>query len=218
MRNSKIGLKFLGLGAIAFAGLGLEGLLFFLIEPLIYSHYPDSFSTLENISHWILTCLVWGIILLLIVQISIKKYSFNMFSIKNPLIKANWLICAVLVAVSIVLSIIDWDGFKIIKEFTYNGWLKFIFQYIYYIFESVLFVLMIVFGQRAGEIFFGKKNIPWGGIFTALTWGLVHMATKGSLSAGISSFADGLLYGLVYIACRKNLYVAFPIILFMFVL
>ncbi len=217
MESSKSGLKFLGLGAIAFVGLGLEGLLFFLIEPLIYGHFPDDFSTLENISHWILTCLVWGIISLLLIKISINKCSFNMFSLRNSMTKTNWLICAVIAAVSIILSIIDWDGFKIIKEFTYNGWLKFIFQYIYYIFESVLVVLMIVFAQRAGEIFFGKKSIPWGGIFTALTWGMIHAATKGSLSEGISSFADALLYGLVYIACKKNLYVAFPIILLMFV-
>lgn len=57
-----------------------------------------------------------------------------------------------------------------------------------------------------------------GGILVAVTWGLSHMFTKGELLTGILSSIDGLLYGILYIACKKNLLIAFPLIFLMFVL
>lgn len=116
------------------------------------------------------------------------------------------------------MSVISWNGFKVVKEFQYHGWINFIFQYLYYIFETGLFVLIIVFAQEAGEIWFKKSTIPWGGILVSLTSGLAHIFTKGDLSIGLFAFLGGLLYGSIYIISKKNLYIAFPFILLMFIL
>lgn len=52
---------------------------------------------------------------------------------------------------SLAVSYFDWNGSKVVKEWIYNGWLKFIFQYIYYTFETVLVSLIMIFGQNAFE-------------------------------------------------------------------
>jgi len=44
---------------------------------------------------------------------------------------ADWLIiCLALLTVSIVVSVMNWHRIYIVKELMYNGWLKFILQYI----------------------------------------------------------------------------------------
>lgn len=65
----------------------------------------------------------------------------------------------------------DWNGSKVLQEFASKGMLKFVFQYIYYLFEVMLFMLIIVYGQKACEVWFKRTNIPYGGIVVALTWG-----------------------------------------------
>lgn len=212
------GFAFITLSLLAFLGLGLEALLAFLIEPLLYNKSINEFSTSEIIIHWILTCILWFIISVILVHVAKKKLVFDMLSQKEPVSRGRLLLCIGLLAISVIISIIDWNGLKVVKELQNNGWLKFIFQYIYYIFEVGLFVLLIVFAQEAGEIWFKKRNIPWGGILVSLTWGLAHIFTKGNIMIGILSFLIGIMFGSVYIISKKNLYIAFPIILLMFVL
>lgn len=214
----KNGLSFLLLSLYAFAGLGLEVLLAFLIEPLIYGKSLYDFSLTEIILHWLITCIIWAVISYLLIRAAKGKYIFDIFSYKSSIGLLNWIFCFVLLVISIVISVIDWNGFKVVKEFLYNGWLKFIFQYIYYLFETILVILIIIFGQKAGEIWFKRSNIPWGGILVALTWGIVHIFTKGELSIGVLSSIAGLSYGIIYLVCKKNLYIAYPIIFLMFVL
>lgn len=161
--NFKIGFIFFSLGVYAFAGLGLEALLAFLIEPLIYAKSLNEFSITESILHWIMTCIIWSVVSLVLIKVAKKKYNFDVFSCKSSIGLQNWILCFVLLAISVVISFINWNGFKLVKEFLHNGWLKFIFQYIYYLFETILFTLIILFAQRAGEVWFKKDNIPWGG-------------------------------------------------------
>jgi len=208
----------LDLGLLAFAGLCLEMLLAFLIEPLIYGKSLNDLTTSESIIHWIITGIMWLIVSYALIVVARKKHDFDVFSYKSAIGIKRWAFSLGLLTISIVISVMDWNGFKVVREFQYQGWLKFIFQYFYYICEAALFVLMIVFAQHAGEIWFGKSNIPWGGIFISLTWGLVHILTKGDLLVGILACLGGLLYGCVYIVCKKNLYIAYPIILLMFIL
>lgn len=212
------GSDFLGLGLYAFGTLGLEIVLAFLIEPFIFNKSFDNFTTIENILHWITTCVIWLIIAYALVRTSKKRYGFDIFFYRRPMEPLNRFICLGLLIIAIIISYINWEGFKIWKEFLNNGWLKFIFQYIYYFVETILFVLIVVFGQKAGEIWFGRGSIPWGGILVALTWGLAHIFTKGELMMGIWGLVIGLLYGLVYIVSKKNLFIAFPIIFLMFIL
>ena len=106
---------------------------------------------------------------------------------------------------------------KVVKEFLYHGWLKFIFQYLYYAFE-VDFSSNYYICSKCREIWFKNEKIPWGGILLALTWGIAHIFTKGDLLVGVYSSLGGILYGGVYLICKKNVLLAYPIILLMFIL
>ncbi|OFI06695.1 hypothetical protein CLOACE_08500 [Clostridium acetireducens DSM 10703] len=212
------GLDFLYLGLYAFAGLGSELLLSLFIEPLLYGKSINKFTSSENIAHWILTCIMWGIVATLLIYVSKKKYEFDIFANRNKIGKINWIIALILLGISIIISIWEWNGFKVLIEFKNNGWLKFVFQYIYYIFEAVLVLLIIVFGQKAGEIIFKNTKLPWGGFLLGLTWGLVHFLIKGNLVIGLILCLVSVLYGIAYLAVKKNVYVAYPLIFLMFVL
>ena len=99
-------------------------------------------------------------------------------------------------ALKIYASVLDWGGFKVYLEWKSHGTLLFIFQYIYYVFETLLFTLILVFAQLAFETWFKNRKIPYGGIVMGLTWGLAHIFTKGSLLIGLEGVAIGLLFGL----------------------
>ncbi|HLW33954.1 MAG TPA: hypothetical protein VKX40_16965 [Aequorivita sp.] len=215
--KAKKGLAFFILSLLAVAGMGSEVLLAFFIEPLVYGKGLWDFSTREIISHWLVTCIILLIIILLLVKLAKKKLAFDIFSQRSAIGTKRWALCFGLLVVSIVMSTMLWNGLKVVKEFQNLGWLKFIFQYLYYLFETGLFVLIIIFAQEAGEIWFRNSNIPWGGIMVALTWGLAHIFSK-DLSVGIFAFSEGLLYGSAYVASKKNLFIAFPVIFLMFVL
>ncbi|NLO85623.1 MAG: hypothetical protein GX096_09375 [Clostridiales bacterium] len=88
----------------------------------------------------------------------------------------------------------------------------------YYIFEVVLVWLVVCFGQRAGELWFSRKNIPWGGITAGLSWGLVHALTKGSITIGLSALLAGILYGVIYLLLKKKAPVTYLFILLAFVI
>ncbi len=227
MKNQKVtvgekdiiisGWNFLYLALYAFGGLGVEVILAFVIEPAIYGVSMNEWATPQNISHWVITCALWGLIGYTIIKIAKKRYKFNLF--QSPLKMKTWqrILVFVCVVFSLFLSYIDWNGSKIVKEFAYNGWLKFIFQYIYYLFEASLFMLIIVFSQQAFEIWFENDRIPYGGITVALTWGLSHIFTQGSLTAGLLTSLSGLMYGIVYLLVNKDVRKAYLILLIMFV-
>jgi hypothetical protein len=130
----------------------------------------------------------------------------------------RWIAIIACVLFCVFVSCLNWDGFKVSIEFERLGALKFVFQYIYYLFEAMLFFLIVVFAQRAGELWFKKSFIPWGGILVALTWGLAHVFTKGDLLIGAMSAIGGLFYGVVYLLTGKNPKIAFPLIFAMFIL
>ncbi len=212
------GLKFLLLALCSFAGLGVEAIYAFLLEPIIYNAPIGEWTTIQNILHWTVTCITWAIIGAILVKVSKKKYQFDLFESKGSMKIWQRIMIIICIIFMIIVSYIDWNGFKIVKEFNYNGWLKFIFQYIYYIFETVLFTLIIIFAQKACELCFKKENFPYGGIGVALTWGIMHCLTKGSLAVGLLSALSGFIFGVVYLLTNRDMKKTFPILFVMFVM
>ena len=53
------GIKFIGLAILAFAALGLEVVLAFGIEPVIFGTSMNEWSDTQIIIHWVVTCLLW---------------------------------------------------------------------------------------------------------------------------------------------------------------
>ena len=217
MMKKPTGLKYLILAMLAFAGLGLEVVLAFFLEPLLYRAPMQSWTDYQNISHWIITCAVWGLMSLCIIRFARKRYGFDLFEKKDKPAAWQWGVIAVLVIASLIYSWWDWNGSKVVREFNANGPAKFIFQYIYYCFEAALVLLIIVFGQEAFERWFRCKHIPYGGILAAVTWGIAHFFTKGS-AAGVGIMLSALAYGCVYLLVGRDIRKAYPIIWLMFVL
>lgn len=212
------GINYLCLALFAFAGLGVEVIYAFLLEPIIYGQQLADWNVSQLIMHWIITCITWGVITYVILKFSKHKYGFDIFISKGKVKTWQWLCILLCIAFSLYVSYLDWNGFKVVKEFQHNGMLKFIFQYIYYVFETALFTLILVYGQKAFELWFKKKSIPYGGIILGLTWGLAHVFTKGSLSIGLLSALGGFTYGIAYLLVNRDIKKTFPIIFIMFIL
>lgn len=211
------GIDFLILALLAFAGLGLELLLAFAIEPVLYGASMREWSDLQNILHWMFTCILWGGTSLVLFWLAKKKYGFDLLQRGDKMAVWQWLLVAAFVVMSLVISYIDWNGSKVVKEFYANGPVKFIFQYLYYIFETFLFMLILIFGQKACEKWFRREAIPYGGILVAMTWGAGHFFTK-DIWTGIVCMIAGLAFGSVYLLVNRDVRKAFPILWLMFVL
>ena len=167
----KKGFFYLAMALLSFVGIGFEVLLAFGIEPLLYGAQIKDWTVTQNIIHWILTCILWGASAFGVITLAKKKGDFDIFQKGRKIELWKWIVIILIIIGSLVVSYLDWKGFKVVKEFKANGPLKFVFQYIYYIFEVLLVTLILVFSQKAFEEWFKNPNIPYGGIIVALTWG-----------------------------------------------
>jgi len=218
---NKPGLKFFLLALGAFAGLGLEivaiGLGFLVFGETASFHGPHW----QLIIHWIVTCIFWSGAVIILIKIAKKKLDFDIFVKGNKMKMWQWGAIAFAIILSFVMSYVGWHmNFKIIREFVNLGLLRFIFQYSYYIVETALFLLIIVFGQKAIEIWTKKPNIPWGGIICGLTWGISHIISRGFFDPinGISSTIAGFLFGAAYLLVNRDIKKAYVVLLLMFVI
>lgn len=210
---------------ITFFSLGIVGLVAFALEYLIlqceqfiYDKNYFKFTITESIVHWVLICVVWGMIGLTLFYVAERVYRFDAAKrSKFPSVR-GWISCALLISLSAVIKLFAWQGFKIVLDFHNSGWFQFIFQYLYYLFESFMLVLCIVFFQEAFEHCFKTKYIPWGGIVLALTWGLSHIITQGSVTIGLAYALLALLFGIGHMSVQKNLYISYVLITVMFLL
>ncbi|MGN0375974.1 MAG: hypothetical protein ACI4EN_10790 [Butyrivibrio sp.] len=181
-----------------FAGLGIEVLYAFVLEPLFYDHEMKEFTTTECIIHWTVTIITWLVISFLIVRSAEKKVHFKLKETEKKWTPVGIMAGCVLIGLMTAVNYAELGSIKIIHEFNKLGALKFIFQHLYYLAEAVLFTLIIIFGQHAFERWFHRKNIPYGGIVVGLTWGIVHWFTKGSVWIGLEGLIIGFLFGSVY--------------------
>ena len=203
--------KWLCAALLAFACLGLEALVLSL-EGLWFSGSFREWNILQMTLHWLTTSLLWCIAACLLCTWATKQ-GFAVFN-KAPAPKVSAVLAVFfLVAVCAGVSALSWGGFKPLMEyrslsehFHGAGLLAFVFQYLYYLAESALILLLIVFGQRWGEAVFcfrGTAFVPWGGLLCGLTWGLAHIYTK-SLGTGLALWAVTVLYGAAYLLLGKN--------------
>ena len=217
--NKKItGFDFLSLGLSAFGALGLEALYAYLIEPVLYKGPMQDWTKAQTIFHWIITCLTWGLAAFYLIRTAKRKYGFRLFDRTPPMKLWQWAATAGAVLFSLFMSYMSWGGFKLWMEFQKKGPLLFSFQYIYYAFETVLFMLIIVFGQKAFEIWTDNRMLPYGGILCGLTWGLVHALTKGSIWIGLEGLVLGFMLGAAYLLVNRDIRKTYVVLLLMFVL
>lgn len=163
------GWKYIRLALLAVIGFCLEFVLAFIVEPLVFGVSLNEYSASQYIIHWMVSCVLWGIVGWWLIVTGKNKYQFNILKKGNRVVWWQWVFIILCVAASVIVSYHNWDGFKVIKEFSNLGLLKFVFQYIYYLFETMLVTLVLVFSQKAFEKWFQKAYIPYGGVLLALT-------------------------------------------------
>ncbi|WP_058304329.1 hypothetical protein [Gorillibacterium timonense] len=207
-KKEPTGYDYFSYALYAFGGLGLE-ILLMMVENQVYGS-SGKWSVSQHLLHWGLTCLLWGGMTLMLAK--------RLPSDGAPVTAKNGLIAGILAVIAILYTSWVWEGFKPYEEFVSLGAVKFIGQYVYYLFEGMLITMIIAFGQKAFEVWFKtRKNIPYGGLLLALTWGLIHILTQGA-TTGLFTFVLSILYGLVYLALRRNGKLSYLVITLMFLL
>lgn len=125
----------------------------------------------------------------------------------------------ILTVACILLNAYDWGTLKIVGEFGKKGFIEFIFQYIYYVFEVGLVFLIVAFGQKFMETLLKRKSIlPFGGVVLCCTWGAIHILSQGSIVTGLGVMAFALMYGMMYVALNRNTKLSFFAMLLAFII
>lgn len=147
-----------------------------------------------------------------------NKFDFDILS-KGKKMKLWQIIVALFgIAISVAATYLVWSKFKVEMEYNYNGLLLLIFQHIYYMVETILLLLIIIFGQKALEIWTKKRNVPWGGIICGVTWGIAHVISRGEVDIQLGLFAtvSGFLFGAAYLLANRDFKKSWLILYLMF--
>ena len=206
-------LTFLVLGTVCLLGI-LSEYPVILVEQFIFDKGYYGFSITESITHWIFMCVLWGLLGLVLFYISARVYGFNFTKKKRRPTVKRLRASVLFIAAGTILKHLVFGGWKPLLDFRSSGWFQFIFQYIYYLFETGLLLIMIIFMQEACERILKTqkikiKNVPWGGIILSLTWGLIHFATESNPAAALCYTLIALLIGAEYLASNKNAYITY---------
>lgn len=198
------------LGALCQLGLHAE---FLLIEAeiFIFGKEYTEFTITESVTHWIVTCVMWGIVGLVMFYIASRVYGMDILQKENKPSQRGIVIALMLLSSSVGVKYILLGGWQFIIDFRSQGWVQFIFLYIYYLFEASLLLLSAVFFQEAAERIIGKQNdhVPWGGVLLALTWGAAHFITTWNITTALFYTAAAFFIGCAYLAAKRNLYISY---------
>lgn len=199
-------IEFLWLALYAFAGFSLE-----LIQGLL-GNFPQGISNL-------ITTILWTLVSVGLIYLARTKFAFYLLDNQPILKKQNHYAALGCVAIVIVLTTIGFAGFKPWVEFISVGSLgNYILRLFYYLAETLLILLVIVFAQKFADLKFTLPEwFPAGGIFLAITWGLIHFFLQG-FSGGLYTIAFSLLAGMIFLFMKKDfrwsyLYIALAFIL-----
>ena len=178
------------------------------------SFMPLSFMLI----HWFLTCCLWGISAWGICLLSRKNGFDPLKERARPGRRERPWLLLIIAAGILFMTVTNDFRFKPFKELAHflsqygaGGFLAFVFQHIYYLFECVLISLIVALGDQAGLALFKNKQLqklPWGGIFCAATWGALHGISKDWETAFLC-ISLSLLFDAAYRFSKKNLRYAY---------
>lgn len=194
---------YLILAIIAFGGFFLE----LLSIGIIFALSHGQFGVTQKCIHLVVISIVWALLILILNGFSKKKYGFPEKCKDSNIGMKNWIIILVCLSACKVMTFIDWHTLKVIGEFKGKGIVYFSAQYLYYFFEVGLVCLVIIYGQKAFETRLKRKSdIPYGGLVLALTWGAMHVISRGTLDIwnGISCVIFSILSCIMYLKFNRN--------------
>ena len=154
----------------------------YLIAPITLSREP---LYLWGTIHWIYCYIAYGVVCLIHYRWR-KKIDCNI-AIKPKKHDYKYVLISVVIGIvgGYIFAFFSGHGVyapMIYRELTgymrqeplWMGIAGFAMQYIYYIFEFVLIAFIIDCAQKTTIRLGWTQGVPWGGIFLALTWGLMH--------------------------------------------
>ena len=201
--------KYLWLSLLSFGAFMLELLSIFAIE-VIFLHVDIQNYTMQQRSiHCIIMVFMWAFFIGVLLLFSRKHYHFPERGSKRDKISSkNWIVTLACFIGCKIMTFIDWHTLKIVGEAQGKTVFQFCAQYLYYIFEVLLVILIIIYGQKAIETLLKKESpIPFGGIILAMTWGAIHFVSRGvglEIWNGISTMMFSVLSGVMYLRLNRQ--------------
>lgn len=208
--------KYIWLSLLIFSAFLLEYFALFIIEMLIFKMDIWNYTANQRSIHHLIMVGIWILYIGSILFYAKRKSLFPNKELPFKLSTKNYLIAILCLVGCKVMTFIDWQTLKVIGEANGKDMFQFTTQYMYYILEVVIVLLIIVFGQKAFELRIGKEsNIPFGGIVLAFTWGIFHFVSRGvgiEIWNGISCVIFSLLSGLMYLNLDRSIKLSYVFI------
>lgn len=204
--------KYLWLSLLSFGAFMLEYFSIFVIESILLHVDIWNYTATSKSVHCIIMAFMWAVVIAGMLTFSQKYLHFPARENKEEKLSLkNWIITFVCLIGCKILTFIDWHTLKVVGEVQGKNTYQFCAQYLYYVFEVMLIVLIIIYGQKAFETLLKKESlIPFGGIILAVTWGAFHFVSRGvgfEIWNGISTMLFSVLSGVMYLRLnRKCLY------------
>lgn len=201
--------KHLWLSLFSFGAFMLEYFSIFVIESILMHVDIWNYTANSKSVHCIIMAFMWAVVIAGILLFSKKYLHFPAREHKEEKISLkNWIITFVCLIGCKILTFIDWHTLKVVGEVQGKNTYQFCAQYLYYVFEVILIVLIIIYGQKAFETLLKKEiPIPFGGIILAVTWGAFHFVSRGvglEIWNGISTMIFSILSGVMYLRLNRK--------------
>jgi hypothetical protein len=200
--------KYFWLSILSFGAFMLE-YLSIIIEVILLHVDIQNYTAQQRSIHHIIMVFMWSVFIGVLLLFSKKHYRFPTSGNQEGKISVrNWIVTLACFIGCKIFTFIDWHTLKVIGEAQGKTIFQFFAQYLYYIFEVMLVILIIIYGQKAIETFLKKESpIPFGGIILAMTWGIFHFVSRGvgiEIWNGISTMIFSVLSGEIYLKLNKR--------------
>ncbi|MBR6402149.1 MAG: hypothetical protein IKS48_02040 [Eubacterium sp.] len=201
--------NYLWLSLLSFGAFMLEYFSIFVIEPMLLHVDIGNYTVDQRSVHCIIMAFVWTVFIAILLFFSRKHLHFPSRENKEEnLSLGNWIITFICLIGCKILTFIDWHTLKVVGEIQDKNIYQFCAQYLYYVLEVMLVVLIIIYGQKAIENLLKKESpIPYGGIILAVTWGAFHFVSRGvglEIWNGISTMIFSVLSGVMYLRLNRR--------------
>ena len=203
--------NYLWIGLIGFLAFLLEYFTIFVIDGWLLNVDIINYTPHQRGVHCIITAAVWLAVIIGMLAYTRTQYGFpvRIGGRTEKIAARDWAATLACFAGCKILTFLDWHTWKVIGEAKGKDVFQFCSQYLYYLLEVGLVLLIIVYGQKASEMLLGREsNFPFGGMLLALTWGGFHFVSRGvgiEVWNGISCMIFSILAGIMYLKVRKNI-------------
>lgn len=230
--NRKKGMVCIGLGLTLFLILCMDIVVLCVELVFCQNALINGLTAWQHCLHFIIICIIWGCGCYAVYRAAKEKALLpDTGNTPEQLGALHIFPLCLIVAAGILFMSLDTSGFSLrlkpLSELTHflqiygnAGIAAFFLQHLYYLFESVLILFLIVLGQQAGEYLFPFHRSPtvlWGGIFCAMTWGMLHGLTKDWETA-VFCIVLSVVFNLSYFAANRRLLPSYLAIALIFVI